>query len=72
MKELQYLGIFNKTTSQDACVWGTSYRLTLTEITGVGTCLGNPPAAYKCLCNDTLRSPKTSDTRYLFPSLDKW
>jgi hypothetical protein len=65
-------GMFNNTTSHEACVWGTSHRLTLTEVTGTGTCLGNPPAAYKHLCNETLKSPKTSNIRYLFPGLDKW
>jgi hypothetical protein len=65
-------GKFNNTTSHEACVWGTSHRLTLTEVTGTGTSLGNPPAAYRHLCNETFESPKTSDIKYLFSGLDKW
>jgi hypothetical protein len=65
-------GTFKNTTSHEACVWGASHRLTLTEVTGTRTCLGNPPAAYRHLCNETLESPRTSDIRYLFPGLDKW
>lgn len=65
-------GTFNTTTSHEVCVWGTSYRWNLTEVTGIGTCLGNPPAAYKHLCNGTLKSTKTSNIRYLFSGLDKW
>ena len=65
-------GGFNNTTSQDGCAWGNSHKLTLTEVTGAGTCLGNPPATCKHLCNETLKSPKTSKTRYLIPDSDKW
>ncbi|KAM7321755.1 hypothetical protein ACRRTK_019847 [Alexandromys fortis] len=72
MKGLQYLASFNNTTSQEGCAWGVSHRLTLTEVTGAGTCLGNPPAAYKHLCNETLKSPKTAKTGYLIPDSDKW
>lgn len=65
-------GTFNNTTSHEACSWHDKNRLTLTEVSGQGTCLGNSPATYKHLCNETLRSPKTSDTRYLYPGIDKW
>lgn len=69
-KEIAVSGTFITTSSHEACVWGTSQRLTLPEVTG--TWLGNPLAAYRHLCNTTLESPSTSDIEYLFPGLDKW
>lgn len=65
-------GTFNNTTSQDACTWNNNNRLTLTEVSGRGICVGNPPTAYKHLCNHTLKSPKTSLNRFLVPEIDKW
>ena len=65
-------GGFNNTTSQGGCAWGTSHKLTLTVVTGAGTCLGNTPVTYKHLCNETRKSPKTSKIRDLIPDSDKW
>ena len=53
-------------------MFGGLITLILTEVTGVGSCLGSPPAAYKHLYNEALKNTKTPDTRYLVPGLDKW
>lgn len=66
------MGTFNSTTSHNACTWDSKKKLTLTEVSGQGVCLGNPPAGYKHLCNQTLKSPKTVVNNYLVPEIDKW
>lgn len=62
-------GTFNNTTSYDVCAWNSKNRLTLTEVSGKRTCLGSPPAAYRHLCNEILKSPQTSTNRFLVPTL---
>lgn len=66
------LGGFNSTTTHEACMWGQHHKITLTQVSGFGTCIGTRPQNHQHLCNETLKSHKTSDTRYLFPGLHKW
>ncbi|KAK1338205.1 hypothetical protein QTO34_001319, partial [Cnephaeus nilssonii] len=40
---IAFSGTFNNTTSHDSCSWGSNSKLTLTEVSGHGTCLGTVP-----------------------------
>lgn len=64
-------GSFNNTTSHESCHWESMRKLTLTEVSGKGFCLGNPPGQYKHLCNNT-QSWTEGGTGYLRPEADKW
>lgn len=65
-------GIFNNTTSHHSCSRGTEKKLTLTEVSGLGLCLGTPPASHKHLCNRTVISSRTAATHYLVPGPNRW
>lgn len=60
------MGAHNNTTSANSC-HSTPPSLTLTEVSGQGTCIGNPPQSHQKLCNSTTPIPNTSF--YLVPLL---
>ena len=66
------MGTYNNTTSHDHCSWGRSHTLTLTEVSGKGTCIGKVPLSHRHLCNVTYESPRTKLTYYLSPGPNKW
>lgn len=66
------MGTYNNTTSHDHCSWGRSHTLTLTEVSGRGTCIGKVPLSHRHLCNVTYESPRTKLTYYLSPGPNKW
>lgn len=43
----------NHTSPPPTCTEGSSHRLTLTEVSGQGTCLGKIPPSHTLLCNST-------------------
>uniref|UniRef100_A0A8D2AKJ4 Envelope protein n=1 Tax=Sciurus vulgaris TaxID=55149 RepID=A0A8D2AKJ4_SCIVU len=69
---IAFLGTFNNTTSHDSCSWGSNRKLTLTEVSGQGTCLGTVPANRRHLCNRTIESPQTTTNYYLVPPVGGW
>lgn len=64
------LGTFNSTTDSSQCDWGAHHRLTLTQVSGMGTCLGPVPQSHQDLCNHTL--PQPVKPTYLIPSPGLW
>lgn len=51
---------------------GQKKKLTLTEVSGSGLCLGTPPGSHKHLCNQTVIGFKTATTHYLVPGHNRW
>nr|KAF6292318.1 hypothetical protein mPipKuh1_009758 [Pipistrellus kuhlii] len=68
-----FLGNYsNLTTDQSAaCPWGERRKLTLSEVTGVGFCIGAVQKEWKHLCNQTLESLPRGDY-YLKPPTEGW
>lgn len=66
------VGNHTVTTQPDLCMGGGHHRLTLTQVSGVGTCIGKPPKAYQHLCNNTVHMEKNGTNYYLNPGIDKW
>uniref|UniRef100_A0A8D2B6A5 Envelope protein n=1 Tax=Sciurus vulgaris TaxID=55149 RepID=A0A8D2B6A5_SCIVU len=69
---IAFSGTFNNTTSHDSCSWESNRKLTLTEVSGQGTCLGTVPADHKHLCNRIIESPQTTTNYYLIPPVGGW
>lgn len=69
---IAFSGTFNNITSHDSCSWGSNGKLTLTEVSGHGTCLGTVPINRKHLCNRTIGSPQTTTNYYLVPPVGGW
>lgn len=65
-------GTLYNTTAHHACSWGTEKKLTLTEVTGSGLCLGTPPSSHKHLCDRTVLGFRTATTHYLVPESNRW
>lgn len=72
-----YEGVaFTRTVSQtediSQCRWqqGQNVRVTLSVVTGQGTCIGKIPPSQKFLCNQTLPTPL--DNGYLLPPTEGW
>ena len=63
---------FKNTTSHEICSWGSHKKLTLTEVSGIGKCLGTVPATHKNLCNETIPMIPTRENRYLVPPPEGW
>ncbi|KAK1346142.1 hypothetical protein QTO34_008611 [Cnephaeus nilssonii] len=51
---------------------GSNSKLTLTEVSGHGTCLGTVPTNRRYLCNRTIESPQTTANYYLVPPVGGW
>ena len=66
------LGQIIYTSDHTQCRWGTQSKLTLTEVSGSGICLGRVPPTHQHLCNQTLPVNTAQDTQYLLPSNDSW
>lgn len=62
----------NQTEDIHQCRWqqGQNVRLTLSAVTGQGTCIGKIPPSQKFLCNQTLPTPL--DRGYLLPPTEGW
>nr|AAL87626.1 envelope glycoprotein [Porcine endogenous retrovirus] len=66
-------GKFNVTKEhRDQCTWGSQNKLTLTEVSGKGTCIGKVPPSHQHLCNHTEAFNQTSESQYLVPGYDRW
>nr|P21415.2 RecName: Full=Envelope glycoprotein; AltName: Full=Env polyprotein; Contains: RecName: Full=Surface protein; Short=SU; AltName: Full=Glycoprotein 70; Short=gp70; Contains: RecName: Full=Transmembrane protein; Short=TM; AltName: Full=Envelope protein p15E; Contains: RecName: Full=R-peptide; AltName: Full=p2E; Flags: Precursor [Gibbon ape leukemia virus]AAC96083.1 envelope protein [Gibbon ape leukemia virus]ALV83304.1 envelope protein [Gibbon ape leukemia virus] len=59
-------------TDLDRCRWGTQGKLTLTEVSGHGLCIGKVPFTHQHLCNQTLSINSSGDHQYLLPSNHSW
>nr|AAC96084.1 envelope protein [Gibbon ape leukemia virus] len=66
------LGEVAYSTSQDRCHWGTQGKLTLTEVSGHGLCIGKVPFTHQHLCNQTLSINSSEGHQYLLPSNHSW
>nr|XP_036866747.1 endogenous retrovirus group FC1 Env polyprotein [Manis javanica] len=69
---LGLLGNFSKTTRHEICSWGSHRKLTLTEVTGKGKCLGTVPPTHKALCNETVAITPSGKNEYLVPPPEGW
>ncbi|KAG3292862.1 hypothetical protein H1C71_014276 [Ictidomys tridecemlineatus] len=72
-----YEGIaINGTFTYDApssCNWGTKHMLTLSEVTGSGTCLGHPPLlGNNELCARTISKLSSDKSKYVVPSTGQY
>ncbi|XP_030857537.1 MLV-related proviral Env polyprotein isoform X1 [Gorilla gorilla gorilla] len=61
---------FTNSTNHSGCAWEQHKKLTLSEVSGSGTCIGKVPPSHQHLCNVTLTVPSTS--HYLIPSGTDW
>lgn len=66
------LGTYNNTTTHDQCIWESAQKLTLTEVSGQGTCLGKVPKTHSHLCNETQATVGGEDHRFLIPPPQGW
>ena len=64
------IGKYISTTSANGCDWKAAHKLTLTQISGQGICLGSPPSTHQPLCNQTNSSLGSST--YLIPEPGHW
>ena len=61
---------FSSSTNPTGCVWEQHKKLTLAEVSGTGTCIGQVPPSHQHLCSVTMKVP--SSTHYLIPSGADW
>uniref|UniRef100_A0A8I5QZM8 Uncharacterized protein n=1 Tax=Papio anubis TaxID=9555 RepID=A0A8I5QZM8_PAPAN len=61
---------FINSTNPTGCAWEQRNKLTLAEVSGSGTCIGQVPPSHQHLCNVTLAVP--SSNHYLVPSEADW
>uniref|UniRef100_A0A8I5N5K0 Envelope glycoprotein n=1 Tax=Papio anubis TaxID=9555 RepID=A0A8I5N5K0_PAPAN len=61
---------FTNSTNPTECAWEQHKKLTLAEVSGSGTCVGQVPTSHQHLCNVTLTVPSTN--HYLVPSGADW
>lgn len=47
----------NQTTAPDSCSTSLGYKLTLSEVSGQGLCIGSVPLTHRALCTVTKRAP---------------
>lgn len=66
------LGQIIFTSDHTQCPWGTQSKLTLTEVSGFGVCLGHVAPTHQHLCNQTLPITTTQETHYLLSYNDRW
>lgn len=66
-------GKFNVTKEhRNQCTWGSRNKLTLTEVSGKGTCIGKAPPSHQHLCNSTMVYEQASENQYLVPGYNRW
>lgn len=64
---------FTKETNPEACLHTNKPRLTLTEVSGAGTCVGKVPSTHSHLCRHVFPiSTPSSTTSYLIPPPGYW
>ncbi|XP_006882654.1 PREDICTED: MLV-related proviral Env polyprotein-like [Elephantulus edwardii] len=63
-------GTYKNSTVHNNCTWDTETKLTLTEVSGTGTCIGNPPSNLRSLCNTTTQVSLSKG--YLVPNTRYW
>nr|KAF6314921.1 hypothetical protein mMyoMyo1_008696 [Myotis myotis]KAF6319741.1 hypothetical protein mMyoMyo1_008480 [Myotis myotis]KAF6319788.1 hypothetical protein mMyoMyo1_008525 [Myotis myotis]KAF6324902.1 hypothetical protein mMyoMyo1_008353 [Myotis myotis]KAF6349116.1 hypothetical protein mMyoMyo1_011672 [Myotis myotis] len=68
---IAFQGNYTNTTSHDHCSWGQQGKLTLTEVSGQGTCIGQVPKDRQHLCKENLAYP-SSASYYLVPPTGGW
>uniref|UniRef100_A0A7N9CAW0 Envelope polyprotein n=1 Tax=Macaca fascicularis TaxID=9541 RepID=A0A7N9CAW0_MACFA len=61
---------FTNSANPTGCAWEQQRKLTLAEVSGSGTCIGQVPPSHQHLCNVTLTVP--SSNHYLVPSETDW
>lgn len=66
------LGEVTYTSNHTWCRWGTQGKLTLTEVSGRGLCIGRVPPTHQHLCNQTLSVNSSRDHQYLLPFNHSW
>nr|WBM84729.1 MAG: envelope protein [Hervey pteropid gammaretrovirus] len=67
------LGEVIPVTDQAQCRWGAARgKLTLTEVSGRGLCIGKVPSTHQHLCNQTLALNFSQSHQYLRPSNYSW
>lgn len=54
------------------CRWGARGKLTLTEVSGQGLCIGKVPLTHQHLCNSTLTISTSPSHQYLLPANHSW
>uniref|UniRef100_A0A673U312 Envelope protein n=1 Tax=Suricata suricatta TaxID=37032 RepID=A0A673U312_SURSU len=76
---IAFPGQYNLTDSHSSCDWGTTGKITLTEVFGRGTCIGRVPPDYRFLCNQTTDNPlripadpTNNNNKYLVPHSGWW
>lgn len=60
------VGTFNTSLSHRQCP-AVKPLITLAEVSGRRSCVGDPPSAYRCLCNTTANSSLVDQNSYLVP-----
>nr|AAC80265.1 envelope protein [Gibbon ape leukemia virus] len=60
------------TSNHTRCHWGAQGKLTLTEVSGLGSCIGKVPLTHQHLCNQTLPINSSKNHQYLLPSNHSW
>lgn len=64
-------GSYNSSSSPSVCRWSNSnHRLTMTAISGKGTCIGQVPPEHSHICNQTIAVNDTGE--YLLPPQNAW
>ena len=57
---------------RNQCTRGSRNKLTLTEVSGKGTCIGKAPPSHQHLCNSTMVYEQASENQYLVPGYNRW
>ena len=65
-------GAITKTSNPHHCPWGAQSKLTLSEVSGYGLCLGTVPPSHQHLCNFTQTLNNMESNQYLLPSNNSW
>lgn len=66
------IGSYSNSSSHGECAWQDQGKLTITEVFGLGLCLGKIPPSHQYLCNQTSLSPTTTQNYYLDPPNGTW
>nr|AAA69474.1 envelope protein [Gibbon ape leukemia virus] len=66
------LGEVAYTSDHTGAGWGAQGKLTLTEVSGHGLCIGKVPSTHQHLCNQTLPINSSKDHQYLLPFNYSW
>ena len=65
-------GTPTSTMDHNQCPWGTKSKLTLTEVSGSGLCIGRVPPTHQHLCNISMTLNTSEADQYLLPSNNSW